>query len=672
MALFRARRAAGLIAAAAVAGTVALAQSQAPDPPVSPPPQQPTFRSGVDSVSVDVLVTDKQGRPVTDLTAQDFEIREDGKPQTIEAFRFVQIDDGFTDNAARSIVSLEDQAREAAREDNRVLVIFLDDYHTRLENSMVVRERLAQFVTGLTPHDLVAVTVPLMPAASLTFSRNHDETAAAIMNFVGRKYDYRPKNRIEEQYAYEPPETQERLRNQWTMSGLLALSSYMGGLRDGRKSLLFVSEGMSSIIPAGVRTMGYSGLPGAPVGAPDPEGRAATQQYFSSVELMTDLERVFRTASRSNTAIYTLDPRGLAVSEFSVADSVTQTMDRQMLQQTTDQLRSIAEETDGRPIVGRNDYAPALTQMVRDGSTYYLMAYTSSAAPRDGRFHQIQVRVKRKDVDVRARKGYWAISAEEADRVLGPPKPPVPEAITDALNALGNEDGSRRGAPNVWLGAARGTSEKPAVTLAWETGDAPGVEPVDRVDHLQVVATSASGQVVFSGAVDRNAQADRPAGQTVFDAAPGALHLRIESLNANNRRLDVSDTTFDVPDFTATTAQVTNPFVYRGRTARDIAQVRAAAAPLATPGRSFARAERMLLRFDAYGPGGVLPAVTARLLNQNGDALAALPAPAHTTGNTFEIDLALGPFPPGSYLIEITATAPDSTVKRVVAFRVTG
>jgi hypothetical protein len=198
------------------------------------------------------------------------------------------------------------------------------------------------------------------------------------------------------------------------------------------------------------------------------------------------------------------------------------------------------------------------------------------------------------------------------------------------------------------------------------------VEPLDRVDHLQVVATSASGEVVFSGAVDRSAQADRPGGQTVFVAPPGTLRLRIESLNANNRRLDVSDTTFDVPDFTAATAQVTNPFVYRGRTARDIAQVRAAAAPLATPGRSFARAERVLFRFDAYGPGGVLPAVTARLLNQNGDPLAALPAPAHTTGNTFEIDLALGPFPPGSYLIEITATVPDSTVKRVVAFRVTG
>jgi hypothetical protein len=332
----------------------------------------------------------------------------------------------------------------------------------------------------------------------------------------------------------------------------------------------------------------------------------------------------------------------------------------------------MADETDGRSIVARNDYAPALTQMIRDGSSYYLMAYTSSAAPRDGKFHQIQVRVKRKDVDVRARKGYWAISPDEAERALGSAKPSVPEAVSDALNALGGDDTARRGAANVWLGASRGESGTATVTLAWEAAEVPMTEAADRIDHLQIVATSAAGATLFTGRADRSPQADRPAGQVVFDAPPGPLQVRIELQNASNRRLDTSDTSIDVPDYTATTAQVTNPFVYRGRTARDIAQIRAAKTPLATPSRSFARTERVLFRFDAYGPGGALPTVTARLLNQNGDQLAVLPPPTHTTGNTFEIDLFVGPFPPGSYVVEIAAAVPDSTVKRVVAFRVTG
>jgi VWFA-related protein len=56
------------------------------------PPQPPlTFRSGVDLIDVDVFVTDKDGRVVRDLTQDDFEIVEDGKPQAIRTFSFVDL-----------------------------------------------------------------------------------------------------------------------------------------------------------------------------------------------------------------------------------------------------------------------------------------------------------------------------------------------------------------------------------------------------------------------------------------------------------------------------------------------------------------------------------------------------------------------------------------------------
>jgi hypothetical protein len=408
------------------------------------------------------------------------------------------------------------------------------------------------------------------------------------------------------------------------------------------------------------------------VAGPDPEGRAASQQYFNSVELLSDLQRVFGAATRTNTAIYTLDPRGLAVSEYSTADVVTATMDRQILQQSTDVLRSMAEETDGRAIVNRNNFLPGLQQMIQDSATYYLLGYTSAAAPRDGRFHEIQVRVKRKDVEVRARKGYWAISADEASRLLTPPAPPVPEAVTTALNALGGEETSRRGGVTLWTGTTRGTGTAARLTLAWEAGADPTADSADRVDHLEVTATSASGDVLFRGRSDRDPQVDQALGQVVFDAPAGSVHIAVESQNAGGRRIELNDTTVDVPDFTSTGAQLTNPFVFRARTARDLQQIRAETTPRATAGRSFLRAERLLLRFDAYGPGGVLPTVAARLLNQSGAEIVALPAPAHTTGNTFELVLALGPFPPGNYVVEISGAVPDDTVKRFVAFRVTG
>ena len=82
----------------------------------------------------------------------------------------------------------------------------------------------------------------------------------------------------------------------------------------------------------------------------------------------------------------------------------------------------LADETDGRAIVNRNDLAKGMQQIVRDSSAYYLLGYNSTQAPQDGKFHEIKVRVKRPGVQVRARKGYWALTADR-DRARPPRRP---------------------------------------------------------------------------------------------------------------------------------------------------------------------------------------------------------------------------------------------------------
>ena len=650
--------------------------AQEPQAPASQAP--PIFRSGIDSISVDVIVTDDEGRPVTDLTINDFEIREEGKPQAIETFKLVKVlDDPETPEPTRDIRSSADQARELAREDNRVFVIFLDDYHTRLQNSWQVRERLASWVLSLTPRDIVALTAPLEPASALTFTRNHEATAQRLMSFTGRKFNYTPMHPIEERYQHEPPAVQERMRNTWTMSSLRALCEYMGSLRTGRKTLLYVSEGMTNNFPAGVETTGgftmptprgNNGLEGPPVGSD-----MSSLHLIESMELVTALQsRVFSVANRSNVAIYTLDPRGLANFEYSINDSVGLAMDKQILTQTTDVLRSIADATDGRYIVNRNDPLPALQQMVLDNSAYYLLGYTSSEAFRDGKFHEIQVRVKRRDVDVRARKGYWAISADEVERAAAAAKPPVPEDVSNALGVLATAASSASRRPvSLWLGAARGPAEKAVVTLVWEAGADDGT-PSERVDHLTVTAEDGQGRTLFSGRVDRNPQAAQPAGKVTFEAPPGSVKVRAEIANATGRRLETSEVTIDVPDFSSTAAQITTPVIFRGRTARDLQQVRTLESPMPTTGRTFARAERVLFRFDAYGPGGTTPTLTMRVLNSQGAAMASMPPPTRTAGPTFESEFSLSAFPPGEYLIEIVANAGGETTKKLVAIRVSG
>ena len=644
---------------------------QAPSSAPASDPQAPTFRGGVDSVIVDVIVTDGNGRPVTDLTPADFEIREEGDPQTVETFRLVQTDDGLDDpGAAREILSFDDQRRETAREENRLFVLFLDEYHVRRGNDMVVREQLATFLNGLSRHDLVAVATPLSIMSGLTFSRNHVATASIVRDFVGRKFDYTPMNAIEARYQTLGPEAQEQFRNDMVVSSLRNLCNMLGTMRDGRKTILYVSEGLVGALPSGVRTRGGLYGPGM-----INRGNSPTQEsrdFFEQASLLNNMDQIFSAASRNNVSIYTLDPRGLSNFEYGVNENVTSADDRRILTDSVDVLRVVAEETDGRAIVARNDPRPALEQMVRDASTYYLLGYVSTRAPRDGRFHEIDVRVNRPGVQVRARRGYWAYTAEDIARAVAPPRAATPTAVVDALDALGTRVEARRArSVGVWTGAARGPAEQALVTFAWEPISTSAADPAETVAQVSISAHAATGEELYRGTVAKAAETARSGGQVSFPAPAGTVQIRVTAENGSGRRLDSDETSIDVPDFTGTDPQISTPFVYRGRTARDLQEVRAAATPVPSVRREFSRTERLLIRFGAYGAAATVPEVTMRLLNSNGEAMADLPAPVRA-GELFESEMSLSAFPPGDYLIEIAATAGGDTATRLLAIRVTG
>jgi VWFA-related protein len=655
---------------------VSIAAQQPAAPPAAPPGQDPaaagqapSFRSRIDAVTVDAIVTDKQGRPVLDLKPEDFEITENKKPQTVQTFKLIQIDDSERPPSSfvHDITSMDQQQRETARDDVRILVVFLDDYHVRVGNSLVVRQQLAKFVSGLTPDDLVAIMYPLTPVTGLTFSRNHDQTAAAVSNFLGRKYNYLPTNPYESQYADYPPEAQEFVRRQVTLTALRGLCTYLGTLREGKKQVLYVSEGLSGTLPPGIRTKGQL------LNTERPQV-TDSQRYFNQVDVLSDMQLVFSAAARTNTSIYTLDPRGLAVFDSPINnDFSTLQEDKINLDEQQDSLKILAANTDGRAIVNRNEPMPELKKMMTDMSAYYLLGYTSTEAPRDGKFHEIGVRVKRKDVEVRARKGYWAYTAEDAARATAPPREGTPVAVENALSTLAVP---RDHAVVTWVGSDRAADGKASVTFAWQPLPARGPssgrgEDPDAVDHVVLTATSEQGNVVFRGPVARAPQVPTPAGQIAFDSPPGSLRLQIVAENAQGRRVDHEDMAVEVPDYTAVGTLITTPAVYRGRTARDIQQIRAAAAPVPVVSREFSRTERLLLRFQAYGAGGTTPTVGLRLLNNLGKKMADFPAPGRLPNGVFESEVGLGSLAPGDYLLEIDAKSGDSNVQSLVAIRVT-
>jgi VWFA-related protein len=567
----------------------------------------------------------------------------------------VKIDDSPIDpDLLPPILSIEDQQREVENDANRLIVIFLDDYHVRRENSMRIRKDLATFMTQLGPRDLVAIMYPTMPPTALTFTRNRTALMRDLMVFEGRKYVYDVKNEIDRQMAMASPDQIEQQRNLITISSLETLCAYLGTMRDGRKTILLTSEGLIGSTPSSV-------ISGAP-GNPDPIGGA---------NLMTQFQEIFSQAARYNTSVYTLDPRGLAVSEFGSERNVNMQADLKILNASIDSLRVLADNTGGRAIVSTNNPLPMLKQMLVDSSAYYMLGYTSTEKWRDGRFHAIKVRVLRKDAEIQhARPGYWAYSADEVAKITAPPKLAPNRDIVAALDSISDQQRGR--AVRLWMGADRGADGKATVTLAWEAIPTDPGQSLGTVDHVTVTATSFMGDQLFSGPVARDPQTPVLAGRVTFPAPPGTVSVRAVSETGKGLRLDADDVEIDVPDFTRVDVLLTKPAVFRARNAVDIRQIRAAASPMPTVTRDFQRTERLLIRFQAYGPAGTKPAVTARLLNQIGEPMADLAPPVASPDSNFEMEMGLGTLAPAPYIIEITAAAGDSQKKILLPIRITG
>jgi VWFA-related protein len=646
-------------------------------------PQQPTFRAGVNFVRVDVIVNDGKGEPVTNLTEADFEVFEDGKPQTIEQFRLIRVDGNPRpgDPPPRELRNRIDEEIEISKDDVRLFVLFLDDYHVRLGNSIAVKEPLTRFVqTYIRPNDVVGIMYPLTPLDGITFTRNPATIISAIERFEGRKFDYRPRNMFEEQYARAPSEVVEQIRNQVVMTALRGLSTRLGGLREGRKAIIYVSEGLTALLPPQLRVADASlGPLGNPVGRASPmtgenSQREETASFFAQSDLYSQMRDVFTAANRNNAAIYSLDPRGLAPFEFGIDEAVGPNQDRRALQMTQDTLRSLADETDGRAIVNRNDLLPGLAQIVRDSSYYYLLGYNSSLAPSDGKFHEISVRLKRRGLDVRARKGYWALTTEEIARA-NTPTVETPKPIQNALASISTSVQAGKYV-RTWLGTSRGDQGKTRVTLIWEPlPQAPGLRRDQPLPgRVSLIAADTNGDLVFRGRVPETiatapatatttAQAPQ---QLVFEAPPGELELRMSVEAAAGGMLDSEIRKIVVPDLTAPETAISTPRVHRARTAREFQAIAADPAAVPAVARDFSRTERLLIRFEPYG--NATP--TAVLMNRNGQKMADVPVAASPSPGTHQIDLSLAPIAAGEYLIEITAKGATGEAKELIPLRV--
>jgi VWFA-related protein len=609
-----------LLAGSVLAQGQAPAQNPAPATPsaeaagTDPQAEQrpPTFRTRTELVRVDVSVVDRRGAPVSSLTPEDFQIEEDGVPQPIQSFKYVAVN-GFPeagDEVSLPIRSPEHARAEAARDDVRVFLIFWDEYHiNRLVGAQRAREVLTRFVrSAFGPKDLVAIMDPLTPVDAIRFTRDRLELAEAIRTLRGRSGEYMPPRSVVEEAHMQAMGDIERLRSEVSLSALKSAAVHLGSLREGRKSIILLSEGMRGL------------------------GR-------DEARIISDL---IEASNASNTAIYAINPRGLTMRRM----------------RSFDMMEALAAET-GADYTSSNDPGQALLRVVKQSSAFYLLGY-ASRGPMDGKFHKIKVRVKRDGMEVRARSGYWAPSLAEMERSRrAVAAAMVPPDVARALSEL--PPAADRRTIDLWAGTTLAEGQ-PTVRLAWSPRKAQaGEESRGVAATVSVVATSGT-EGVFEGEIE--------SGGTSFVAPAGDLRLTTSIFDGRGELIDRETRTIAVPDLAASPLAISSPLVLRSQGPLELRELRRTTSPPAFAGREFQRTDRLLIRFTVHGPESGGAEVTAALMNRRAVRLTPLTVGRLEGTGDWEIDLPLQTVARGDFLVAIQASRGQARADALVPLRI--
>lgn len=355
---------------------------------LTPQFQTPQFRAAVDLVHLDVSVLDKDRRPVRGLSAADFIVLEDGKPQAVSTFAAVDYPDVEPPTTPWMRNVDPDIRRNDTLEDRRLFVIVLDDgmAENNLHAVKSAKETARKFIDRLGPSDLAAVIF----TKSNQHAQDYTSDKARLYKAVdGYSMGFRGMG------GQDPdlPDTDENYYRS-SVNVLREIAEALIALPQRRKTLVYIGQGVP-VDPAASGPILIG--PGTAVAV----GNAGMHQL-----LLDRTMKVLAAAQRANVNVYTLDPCGLRVPMSPTC--------RPGLEQEF--LRDLSHATGGRAAIDSNDLGPAVEQIFVENASYYLIGFQSSNSRQEGKFRRLEVKVNRPDVEVRARSGYTERHAGRAQR----------------------------------------------------------------------------------------------------------------------------------------------------------------------------------------------------------------------------------------------------------------
>ena len=348
------------------------------EPPAARPAQEPLnsgldFPTEVDLVVVDAVVLDKQGLPVTGLTADDFALSEDGQPQVIASFHRVEAQEAAASAApGRPSASVNTGSGPTT---TGSFVIFYDDLNLDPLMGAYAREAVSEVLReNVREGDVVTLIASSEGVSwSARMLAGRAEMISLVEKLGGRQMSRAAPSR--------------HRQSQVLLESALVVQSDV----PGRKSLILVSGGFPSDV------------------ARDSE------------------KRMLKAARVANAAVYFVNARSLSgwnpsydVSQRWGNDPSTKYVGSQRPTSVGEHrryksaaLEILASQTGGFTIKNSNDLAGAVQRVFEENRNYYLLGYKPSNTKRDGRFRTIKLQVKREGLRVRARRGYYAPTADE-------------------------------------------------------------------------------------------------------------------------------------------------------------------------------------------------------------------------------------------------------------------
>lgn len=433
-----------------------LGQNPSPTQDEQSKDEQDVVRITTNLIQVDAVVTDKNGKPVTDLREDDFEIQENGKKQDITNFSFVPLASAMTEPPAPeaavdkngppappmpTVLLRRDQVR-------RTIALVLDDLGLSAQSVPYVRRALKKFVEEqMQPGDLVAILrTSEVIGIMQQFTSNKQQLLKAVegirWNPLGRGgvSPFAPieGDDISSETSSEVPGASDEVGinidefsdELFTIGTLGTLNYIVQGLKDlpGRKSVMLFSDGIK------IRNS---------------EGQ--------SDRVLDDLRRLADYANRASVVIYTMDARGLPSLELTAEDNVrgmrqprasggssraagiggkggarggmvndrveSALLSRRLgVFESQQGLNFLADETGGLAIRNTNDLSGGIKKMLDDQQGYYLIGYhpdEKTFDPARLRFNKLTIKVKRSGLKVRYRSGFMGFS----DKVASPAAP---------------------------------------------------------------------------------------------------------------------------------------------------------------------------------------------------------------------------------------------------------